>query len=232
MNRNFTIEMFIENRWSETRAELERISPRFVQSCQSYDSLTAHGFVLPDGLPDPEQRLTFPCYEMLESTWDVTQAVERLTTTLELLEHNTDRRLARYFYEVWVQSVYILCEKIGTLITYTCKLRSINQRTRKGFTRSLNSDVRGVIDQQRPAIVHGANRPGAGAKPITATVFTDNTWWEVGIFLGPQLIKNAIQESYLVGRSAQDYYAALKGLTVTVLDRIGSILEQVDQSIT
>lgn len=232
MSKKFSIETFIENRWAEAKTELERIAPEFVQSLQAHDSLMKHGFSLPEGLPTPGQRFAVTWHELLETTFDATQAVQRLEITLELLEGNSTRRLARYFYEVWLQSAYSLCEKIESLIAHTCKIYSINNKTKRGFYGLLKASVQEEIERRRTAIVHGVNQPKGGGTPVTATAITQDGLWEGGVFVGPGIINVAIEQSYQSGYlSPKDYYNGLRQATETVLDRLGGVLQSVDQEV-
>ena len=232
MTEPFTIETFITNRWIEAKKELEVIAPKFVQSLQAYDALMQHGFVLPEGLPEPEKRLAFNWYEVLESTVDIAQALERLDLSLKFLEGNVELRLARFFYEVWVQSAYGLCEKIESLIAHTCKLHSLNQKERKKYYGLLNANVRQEIDKSRTAIVHGANRPGKNRRAIAATGITEDGLWEGLVFNGPGIIKAGLEQTHQSGHlSAQDYFTLLRQTNVNVLARLGEILEKLDQKL-
>ena len=232
MSTSFSIETFIENRWAEAKTELERIAPKFVQSLPVHYNLMKHGFLLPEGLTAPEQRLPVTWHELLETTFDVTQAVQRLEITLEFLEGSSKRRLTRYFYEVWVQSAYSLCEKVESLIAHTCKIHAINQKTKRGFYSSLKASVQAEIEKSRTAIVHGVNRPKGDGTPITATAITQDGLWEVGVFCGSGIIKVAIEQSDQSGYlSPKDYYNRLRETTKTVLNRLGGVLESVEQEI-
>ena len=229
MSKKVSIETFIENRWAEAKTELERIAPKFVPSLQAHDTLMKHGFLLPEGLPAPGQRLPVTWHELLEATWDVTQAVQRLEITLEFLEGNAERKLARYFFEVWVQSAYSLCEKVESLAAHTCKIHSINQKIKKGYY-GLLKPLQEEIEKSRTAIVHGVNRPKGGGTPITATAITQDGLWEVGVFLGPGIIKEMIEQSYQSGYlSPKDYYNRLRETTEVVLNRLSGVLESLDQ---
>ena len=203
-----------------------------MKALQAYDALLRHGIVLPEDLPDPEQRLPVTWHELLETTYDVTQAVRRIAITLGFLESNNEPRLAWYFYEIWVQSVYILCEKVESLIAHTCKVHSINQKAKRAFYALLKAEVREEIEKRRTAIVHGVNRPEKGAGAITATAITQKGLWEGGVFLGPDIIGGAIDKTFeAVKTSPQDYFDLLKSLTETVLDRLSRVLELVDQEV-
>tara|TARA_B100000315_G_C14505875_1_gene554580 strand:- start:170 stop:877 length:708 start_codon:yes stop_codon:yes gene_type:complete len=233
MSKKSSIEAFIENRWAEAKTELEGISPAFVKTLQAYDALVSHGFVLPEGIPAPEQRLPVNWHDFLETTFDVTQAVERLDITLEFLESNSERRLAVYFYEIWVQSAYILCEKVEGLIAHTCKVHSINRKAKRAYYGLIKAEVREEIEKRRTAIVHGVNRPEKGTSPISATAITQDGLWEGGVFLGPKIIRVAIDNSYENGGylTPKDYFEILKASTETVLDKMGGILELVDKDL-
>ena len=56
--------------------------------------------------------------------------------------------------------------------------------------------------------------------------------WEGGVCLGPAIINSGIEHSYQSGfLSPRDYYVRLKESTEVVLDRLGGVLERVDQDI-
>ena len=113
----------------------------------------------------------------MESTMDVTQAVERLNITLELLEGVSERKLARCYYEVCMQGAYALCEKVEGSIAYACKVHLMVLETRRGY-QALVKPVRDLIDKDRTAYVDGANRP-AGKTAIAATAITTQGFGKV-----------------------------------------------------
>ena len=228
MSEEFTIEKFIENRWTEARTELESIAPKFVQAFQTWDSLKKLGIVLPEEFPDPEERLPDPWHEILESSMDVIQAIERVEITVELLEGNTELRLARFYHGVWLQNGYAVCQKVQALIAHSCKLHSIDLETKRSIYSTLKSNVLYKIDQRRTALVHGANRP-TGKKSITATAMTDEGYWEGAVYFGHQTIRAALAGSNESGRfQSQDYHALVLQEAKGTLRVLGAVLEQVE----
>lgn len=232
MDNNLTIEKFIENRWLEARSELETVDPRFVRSMQALFDAEKFRLVIPLGIPEPERRLAVAWSDVLESTFDISQALERIAITLERMEICGDHRLSRYYYEVWVQTVYALIEKIEGLIAYTCRLHGINRRKKKGYYALMEAEVKNEIERRRTAIVHGANRPSGGGTPITATVFTDEGMWEVAVFMGHKIIKNAISGASEASRySVQEYFFFVTEMNNEALRRLGGVLETLDKDI-
>ena len=167
----------------------------------------------------------------MESTMDVTQAVERLNITLELLEGVSERKLARCYYEVCMQGAYALCEKVEGLIAYACKVHLMVLETRRGY-QALVKPVRDLIDKDRTAYVRGANRP-AGKTAIAATAITTQGFWESSVVFGPEMIK-----IILAGRhenddlSVQDYRGIATRMTGHVYRMLGLVLEKVDQGVS
>ncbi|MCI0830172.1 MAG: hypothetical protein J4N67_08550 [Chloroflexi bacterium] len=232
MSNYFGIQDFIDNRWAEAKLELEMVAPTFFHALQAHEGLQKFGFVLPEALPVPEQRFAAPWHELLESTMDVTQAVERLNITLGLLEGVSEKNLAKYYYEVWLQSAYALCAKVESLIAHTCKVHSVRLELKREYQALVKSIVRDEIDKRRTAFVHGANRPD-GKIAIVATVMTDHGYWEGAVFLGPEIIKGALAESNQSGwLSVHDYHAILTEITEIVFRGLGHVLEQVHQGVS
>lgn len=232
MSNYFDIQDFIDNRWAEVKLELENIAPTFLHALQAHEGLQKFGFVLPEALPVPEQSFPASWCEVLESTWDITQAIERLKITLELLEGVSERRLARYYYEVWLESAYALCEKTKSLIAHTCKVHLVELEIKRDYQALVDSMVRDEIDKHRTAFVHGANRP-AGKTAIAATVMTDFGYWEAAVFIGPGIIKGSTAERNKSDElTVQDYQAILAEMTENVFRSLGYVLEQVDQGVS
>ena len=232
MSGKFSIQDFIDNRWAEARIELESFAPTFVLAVLAYDGLRESGFVLPEGLLTPEQRFPVGWNEILESTMDVAQAMERLNVTLELLKGNSELRLARYYSDVWLQSAYSLCEKVEGLISHAGKIHSFNKKTKRGHHARIKSEIRDEIDNRRTSIVHGANRP-EGKVPITATVITERGLWEGLVLFGSNMNNKVVEEMHKQGRvTAQDYFAVLTDKTQDVISRLGVVLEGVEQDIS
>ena len=233
MKQQFTIENFIDNCWAEAKEELAQNAPEYVAALQATGSLMQHGFVLPEGLPSPLWRLPVVWQDCLETTFDVVQTIEWLNLTLALLEANLDRRNARYYFEAWIQIAYNLCEKILKLITNSCTLASLNNRTKKKYRRLVETEVKYKVGQFRQAIVHGVDDTSKGGLGISAKSITNDQLWEGGVFLGLRIIKTGLDSAYEEGGylSAHDYLTGMTEATTNFLAQLGEILELLDHEI-
>ncbi len=186
MAPNFTIENFIENRWADAKDELSRRDASFVSTVEAYRYLGDHGFSLPDQskIPKPSKPLDEAWYALLEATFDVDQALERLGFTSSLIDLNPTGRMVTYSIDTLYQDAYSLCEKVKVLITYSSRL-FLGSRLKGKYRRLIDTRVQNKVRNVRRALVHGADDPSVGDPRVRATAITrSGLGWEMGVVLG------------------------------------------------
>jgi hypothetical protein len=196
MREQFTIYNFIENRWADAKKELQRRDPAFVNKVEAYGSLWDQGLVLPEltNFSQPHYPLPHPLpqrwYRLLETTFEVVQELERIDITTSQAQSAKTRKLARYYYDMWVQNAFNLCEKVKLLVTFSCRLYRLADR--EAIIKHYHSEINKVQDnvsKSRHALVHGADEAAKGGRGVDARAITDNPLgWDVGVVFGSELI--------------------------------------------
>ena len=227
MPEQFAITDFIENRWSEASAELSRHDRAFFDAVSRYFRVKEAGLVLTENLPQPSHRLSAGWYELLESTMDVSQHLDRLDLTVRKIDEATDRKEADYYFETWVQDIYNLCEKIGRMISLSCSLHSLG-RLKDKYRQELEEKVQYNTSRMRQALVHGADEPEKGGLGVSAIGITEDQLWEASVVVGPESIPYALEASHL---KPPAWVRRTRPVTADILARLGDVLSGLDQNI-
>jgi len=154
---------------------------------------------------------------------DVVLDLDRLSMTVSMMDPaqtNIDRRRSVYFYDVWIQQVYNLCEKIKLLIRHTCRLHKPEGWTamQSRYIEEVKSKVQSKIGYRSP-IVHGDG--GDGTLPQIVISGQDGGW-EMLVIAGPAMINTLLEETYGYGPPTN----ALAQQTEYVISALGSILQE------
>ena len=132
MNRDFTLRTFIENRWIDAKEELDKRDPVFIHSVETYRILIeGHKLILPEKILQPSQPSSPRWHKLLETTLDIMQDLRRLDLTVSLITPSIGRKIAHYYYDVWIQIVSNLCDKVKLLVTHCCRLYLSDKEKRK-----------------------------------------------------------------------------------------------------
>lgn len=238
----FTIRNFIDNRWYDAKRELSIVDRDFVSEVESIVRTQNLGLVLPSGLslPTPTFRLSSKWHDLLALTMEVVEELDRLNLTVTLMDpnnsHGIDRRLGVYYFDVWIQRVFNLCEKLDKLVANTCRLLLRNKkpdkwRAREDYYRALiKAKVQDEIEKHRSPSVHGAGGQGI----LSGRVITeDHQGWEISVVGGPQMIDIMMEERYQAGGllDPEGYFQIAGVLTQSVVVNLTTILLELDQEL-
>lgn len=243
MDQQFTIRDFIDNRWADAKHELSRLDSVFVRTVESIDNSQKLGLVIPgvDSLTVPTTRLPSNWHELLALTMECVTELDRLHMTVSLMDPvsspGIDRRLCVYYFDVWVQRVFNLCEKVERLVVKSCRLllrgnSSTEWKERETHYRSLiKSQVQNEIEELRSPSVHGAGGKGL----LSARVMSEeHQRWEIIVVGGPHMIDDILKQSYghvgLLPPPA--FFKVVEGKTDYVIQTLGGILLELDRELT
>lgn len=218
---------FIANRWEEAKADLSQHDPAYVATMGIYFDMKER-LILPDSPPQPSYRLKTEWYDLLQSTMDVAQQLDRLEFTVQKIDTATNRKEADYYFETWVQDIYNLCEKIKVLISLSCGLYSLG-RLKDKYREEVEKKVQHNTGRKRQALVHGADEREKGGLGISAGGITEDKLWESLVAVGPGTIPYALDSSHL---KPPEWLHRNRPVTIEILGTLGTILSSLDQIIT
>ena len=188
-----SIRDFVDRRWSDAKEKLLELDPEFVRRVETLDRISKLSFELPGTteLPTPSRRLSKDWQNLLAATFDVVHELDNLQTTLSLLCSNTSPgtrgRLAAYYYDVWVQQVFNLCDKVNRFVTLYCKLYCLRrgkdnrERTTNAYRNKIKGRVQRDIELLRSPLVHGAGGKGTLAERVISEEYQG---WEINVVAG------------------------------------------------
>lgn len=221
------IYQFIENRWHDARGKLESLDSAFVHALEVQDSVKDKGLWLPYDLPSPSKRLPLEWHELLESTVDIVQHIDRWTFMVERLEAATDYRESIHYIDTWTELGWALADKSGGLISRTCKVYSLG-RLRDRYLKDIDK-VKGNFGKTRTALVHGASNPLKGELGVNARAATEKEYWERMVVLGfPGMMPYLL---FSQDNPPSPLVEVTRPTTNNVLVRIGAILGGLEEDI-
>ena len=236
-----SIQEFVERRWADAKAELRKLDSEFVHKIESTVRLQDSGLETPwpvdvgdrpvRPLPKEWRRLLGACYEM-------TVGVSILQVTAHDLTAEANRGLSpvevgrRFLHHnsAWFVHAMSLTEAADRVIHSTAEVYVVDSEERSDLTKRYKERMRQDISREirgpRNDYVHPANMP-------LASSITGDRLWEplVAAGLTPQRSVREFDwpifgESVLSGR-----YAPVVANTTTMLERLGSILRDLDADI-
>ena len=229
MNGTLALVQFIENRWTEAKTELARRDSAFVHAFEAYRTLFDNQMlILPANLPTPTRRLPKQWHTLLETTFEIVEETSKLGLTIALLESAPNLRVARFYYETWLQTTHNLCLRVKNLVTQSCR---IHKRTgaQNEYHAMIDREVHSQIKTRRHPLVHGSgNTP-----TIVKQAISDHLrGWEFAVLLGPQITEHALENAYASGGlSPEQYYAMLNKTTEIILLKLGEILALLERDL-
>ena len=226
---NIRLSSFIEHRWAEAKEELKRVDSAFVNAFSAYDTLTDRGLWLPDNLLTPSRRLSKRWYMLLESTVELIRQIDRLNLTISKTQTAQNRREFIYYWDIWVEAAYSLCEKVERVIERSCNVHRMAQHRRRYFVDQVEEHVKHKISSFRQALVHGADDPKRGGRGITAQANTEDGLWEGLVMSNPQDLSPFWLES--AEHPVPEYVRGIPNATRTRLEELGNILTTLDLEI-
>ena len=243
MNRQFTIRDFIDNRSADAKTELSKVDPTFVLNVETIIRVQQLGLVLPavSSLPIPTTRLSEVWHELLSVSMEIVQELERLDLTVSLLDPNNsegiDRQLDTYYFDVWIQQVFNLCEKVKRLVAKSCRLllRRLEQtdwKDRETYYRKLiKENGQDEIEQLRSPAVHGAGGKGLLASRV---ITEEHQGWELVAVVGPKMVDEIIaaMNSDEDLMSPDQFFNILKAKADFVVTSLGAILLRLDRELS
>ena len=239
MNQEFTVGDFINNRWADAKQELLLIDADFVNTVEAYRRASDLGLSLPNGseLPTPAHRLPARWHNLLAATTDVVHELDNLNLNVSLMDAGVspgiDRRLAVYHFEVWVQHVFNLCDKVRRqFVTLSCRQYFAKKKWKERadyYNSQIKLKVQDEIEEFRSGLVHGVGGKGT----LSQRVITDQfQGWEICVVGGPWMIDEIRESSYQGGQSADYFARLLPGKTEYVVQTLGAILAGLEREIT
>jgi hypothetical protein len=235
MREQFTIHNFIENRWADAKKELQRQDPAFVNKVEAYGSLRDQGIVLPEltNFSQPRYPLSQKWYRLLETTFEVAKELERIDITAYQAQSAKTRKLARYYFEMWVQNAFNLSEKVKLLVTHSCRLYGLTNTVKDHYHSEINDKVQDNVGKSRHALVHGADEAAKGGRGVDARAITDNPLgWDVNVVFGSQLIPIILEAADNAGMTP-DEYAVIVGVYTRMLNMaLAAVLLEFDHHIS
>jgi hypothetical protein len=233
MRDQFTIYNFIENRWTDAKKQLQRQDLAFVAAVEAYGSLWDQGIVLPEltNFSRPHYPLPQRWYRLLETTVDIVQELQRIDTTTSQAQSAGNRENARYYYDMWVQNAFNLCEKVKLLVTHSCRLYSLANTVKDHYHSEINK-VQDNVGKSRHALVHGADEAAKGGRGINARAITDNPLgWDIIVALGPRVIPYILESANDAGMTPKQYAMILGDLTRVLNTALAAVLYEFDSDI-
>jgi len=243
MNQQFTIRDFIDNRWADAKSQLSGLDPEFVRNVETLDRAQKSGLLVPRRreLPLPNRRLSDEWHELLSTTMEIVEELDRLLLTVSLMDPKKstgiDRRLAVYYFDVWVQRVFNLCDKVEKLVARTCRLllrgrKSANWKEIETRYRShIKGRVKNEIEELRSPAVHGAGGKGTLSRRV---ITEEHQGWEISVVFGPSIIEE-IRDAHYTNEtlmSPEQWFENSGAKTNYVVETLGAILLDLDREIS
>lgn len=217
----FSIDRFMENRWLDAKEILTELDSAFVHALEVQDSVKDKGLWLPYDLPSPPKRLPLEWHDLLESTVDIVQHIDRWAFMVKRLEAATD------YIDTWTELGWALADKLGGLISRTCKVYSLG-RLRDRYLKDIEK-VKGNFGKTRTALVHGASNPSKGELGVNARAATEEEYWERMVVLGfPGMMPYLL---FPQDNPPSPLVEVARPTTNNVLVRVGAILGGLEEEI-
>jgi hypothetical protein len=204
---------------------------------EAYGSLWDQGLVLPELTNFSQSHYPLPqgWYRLLETTVEVAQELERIDITTSQAQSAKTRKLARYYYDMWVQNAFNLCEKVKLLVTFSCRLYRLadSKAVIKHYHSEIKDKVQDNMGKSRHALVHGADEVAKGGRGVDARAITDNPLgWDVSVVFGSELIPIILEAAGNAGMTPGEY-ALILGVNTRMLNTtLAAVLLDFDHRIS
>ena len=223
----FSIDRFMENRWLDAAEILTELDPAFVHALEVQDSVIDEGLWLPYKLPSPSKRLPLEWHQLLESTADIVQHIDRWTFMLEKAEAAADYRESIVYLDTWIELGWSLADKVNRLISLTCKVYSLGQRRAKYLKDT--DRIKDNFGKLRHPLVHGASDPLKGEKGVNARAMTEEGYWETAVVSGFPNMKPYL--CFSREKPPSSLIPGARPTTNNVFGQLGAILASLEEDI-
>lgn len=236
------IREFIEHRWLEARNALIAIDPDFVQRVDNSVRASNIGLIMPgeERVPTPSHRLSDRWHSLLSLTHEVVQELGRLQMTMQFMSpdfnSNINREQSTYFFDVWIQRVFNLCEKVTAAMKHTIRIYRDEQglsnhaSIERKYSDLVKLQVRDHVEKLRSPSVHGEG----GSGNISSRVITeDQQRWELILLGGSRMIDQMLEQSYSGEGSVdpQSFYDLSIANHTRAIQALGKILKELDEEL-
>lgn len=236
------IREFIEHRWLEARTALTAIDPYFVQRVDTSVKASNIGVIIPgeERIPTPGHRLSNRWHSLLSLTYEVVQELGRLQMTMQFMSpdfnSNINREQSTYFFDIWIQRVFNLCEKIILTMKHTIRIYrdehglSNHASIERKYSDFVRLQVRDHVEKLRSPSVHGE---GGSGNISTRVITEDQERWELIILGGPRMIDQMLEQSYSGEGTLdpQSFYELSIAKHTHAIQALGKILKELDEEL-
>ena len=233
---------FVNRRWADAKATLRKLDEDFVDKLESEVRLGRVGLTTPwqPGIGRvPAQRLSTEWHRLLEACLELTMQESILKTSADGLTADANHGLPilevgkhlDYHFRSWVIHVRTLVERTEEVIRWTTKVYMPDSEERTDLDKRLcgrvYEEVTQHISEQRNDYIHGARRSwGSGT--------TEDQLWESLVAMGmtPQNFLEEFRYPDIGNNVMSGKYREFVDATTIYCDRLGSILEELEENIS
>lgn len=236
-----SIHEFVESRWADAKAELQKFDSAFVHKIESTVRLQDGGLETPwpvDVGDRPVRPLPKDWRRLLEACYEMTVGVSILQVTAHDLTAEANRGLPpaevgrRFLHHnsAWFVHAMSLTEAADRVIHSTADVYVVDSAGRADlsnhYKQRVRQDITGEISGPRNDYVHPSRVP-------LASSITGDRLWEplVAARLTPQRNIQEVLWPYFGDRVLSGVYDPIVKRTAKILERLGTILQEVEADI-
>ena len=237
-----SIDDFVNHRWADAKAELGKLDEDFISKVESETRLQALGLTTP-WLPDvgrrPAQWLPKRWHRLLEECLELTIQTSILQTAAVSLTADVNSEMSRikvgrradYHFRSWcihantlaVRTDYIIDKTIEVYLAESTAADEIAKRHKERVYKQVTV----LVDKRRNEYAHGTTRSMSSG-------ITEDELWE-GMVASAMTPIRFLDEFHYLDEGSKvicGNYDFLADTTTTILDRLGSILGELETDMT